>query len=67
MRREFDPEDYAVVVKLRANSATPWKWEIYCAGKRLPVEQSQMFFATRGAAHTAGKMALDQLLQRLSA
>lgn len=65
MHRNFDPEDYAVVVKLRANPPTPWRWEIYCAGKRLPIEQSDVCFASRGAAHTAGKEALARLLDRL--
>ena len=67
MQSEFDPADYAVVVKLRADPPNPWKWEIYCAGKRLPIEHSQVTFASRGAAHTEGKLALQQLLSRLSA
>ena len=67
MRRDFDPDDYAVVVKLRANTSTPWKWEIYCAGKRLPIAQSDSFFASRGTAQTAGKQALKQLLQKVEA
>ena len=67
MQSEFDPEDYAVVVKLRADPPNPWKWEIYCAGKRLPVEQSESRFASMGEAHSAGKRALEQLLARLSA
>ena len=67
MHREFDPQDYAVVAKLRSNSSAPWKWEIYCAGKRLPIAQSETFFASRGAANAAGKEALNQLLERLTA
>jgi hypothetical protein len=67
MRRDFDPDDYSVVVKLRADPPTPWKWEIYCAGKRLPVERSETFFASSGAAHSAGEKALTQLIARLSA
>ena len=47
MRRDFDPEDYALVAKLRANPPNPWKWEIYCAGKRLPIEQSTTYFESR--------------------
>jgi hypothetical protein len=66
MRRDFDPEDYSVVVKLREALPNPWKWEIYCAGKRLPIEQSKAPFATRGAAQAEGKQALQQLLARLS-
>jgi hypothetical protein len=67
MHRDFDPEDYAVVVKLRASPPSPWRWEIYCAGKRLPVEQSETLFESRGAAQVAGKNALAQLLAKLSA
>ena len=67
MRRDFDPDDYAVVVKLRAVPPNPWRWEIYCAGKRLPIEQSETLFESRGAAQQAGKQALTQLLARLSA
>ena len=67
MRRDFDPDDYAVVVKLRAIPPNPWRWEIYCAGKRLPIEQSDKLFDSRGAAQVAGKKALTQLLAKLSA
>jgi hypothetical protein len=64
MKRDHSPDDYAVVVKLRANPPKPWRWEIYCAGKRLPVLQSDVCFETRGTAHTAGKAALTQLLEK---
>ena len=57
MRRDFDPDDYALVAKLRANPPNPWKWEIYCAGKRLPIEQSSTYFDSRGSAQAAGKKA----------
>ena len=67
MRRDFDPDDYALVAKLRANPPNPWKWEIYCAGKRLPVEQSTTFYDSRGSAQAAGKKALTELLAKLSA
>ena len=67
MRRDFDPEDYALVAKLRANPPNPWKWEIYCAGKRLPIEQSATYFKSRGSAQEAGKKALTELLAKLSA
>jgi hypothetical protein len=66
MRRDFDSDDYALVAKLRAGPPTPWKWEIYCAGKRLPIEQSTTYFESRGAAQAAGKKALTELLARLS-
>ena len=67
MRRDFDPDDYALVAKLRANPPNPWKWEIYCAGKRLPIEQSSTYFDSRGSAQVAGKKALTELLAKLSA
>ena len=67
MHRFFDPDDYAVVAKLRAQPPNPWKWEIYCAGKRLPIQQSESFFESRGAAQAAGKKALTQLIAKLSA
>ncbi len=67
MHRDFDPNDYAVVAKLRANPPTPWKWEIYCAGKRLPIAQSDGYFESRGTANTAGRQALTQLIEKLRA
>ena len=66
MRRGFDPDDYAVVVKLRAQPPQPWRWEIYCAGKRLPIERSPDFFESRGTAQLAGKQALTRLIEKLS-
>jgi len=62
MRDDFDPTDYSVVVKQRAPLPNPWRWEIYCAGKRLPVERSSIFFQTRGSASLAGQEALTRLL-----
>jgi hypothetical protein len=67
MHLAFDPDDYAVVVKLRADPPRPWRWEIYCAGKRLPVVHSEGLFESRGEAHKAGKQALEQLIAKLSA
>ena len=62
MRRDFDPEDYALIVKLRANPPKPWRWEIYCAGKRQPIKHSKEFFESREAAQKAGKVAFENLL-----
>ena len=67
MLKDFDPTDYSVVVKSRAPLPKPWRWEIYCAGKRLPVAHSETFFASRGSASAAGKEALNQLLEKLTA
>ena len=66
MDRDFDRDDYTVVVKLRADSATPWKWEIYRAGNRLPVERSPTFFPTPGTAYAAGKEALARFVDKLT-
>ena len=66
MQRDFDRDDYTVVVKLRADSPTPWKWEIYRAGNRLPVERSPKFFPSPGTAYAAGKHALAQFVDKLT-
>jgi hypothetical protein len=65
MRSSFDRDDYSVVVKLRAELPCPWRWEIYCAGKRMPVERSPTLFASRGAAQLSGKAALTRLIDKL--
>jgi hypothetical protein len=44
MSEEFDLADYSFVVKRRGNPQKPWRWEIYCAGKSVPVERSPVFF-----------------------
>ena len=43
---KFEPDDYSVVVKNRAKTPKPWRWEIYRAGRDTPVEQSMEFFET---------------------
>ncbi len=65
MRSSFDREDYAVVVKLRAGPPRPWRWEIYCAGKRSPIARSEDYFSSRGDAQASGKAALTRLIDRL--
>jgi hypothetical protein len=65
MRSSFDREDYAVVVKLRGDPPRPWRWEIYCAGKRQPIERSESLFASRGDAQASGKAALIRLIDSL--
>ena len=44
MLKDFDPTDYSIVVKSRAPLPKPWRWEIYCAGKRQPIQRSDVFF-----------------------
>jgi hypothetical protein len=63
----FDQTDFSVVVKNRAPPPNPWRWEIYRAGRRSPVQQSQIYFDTMAVANRAGKEALKQLLEKLSA
>jgi hypothetical protein len=62
--RPFDPDDYSVVVKLRAPPPKSWKWEIYCAGRSSPIQASG-YFDTMTAASNAGKLALKRLLDTL--
>jgi hypothetical protein len=63
----FDETDYSVVVKNRADPPNPWRWEIYRAGRSNAIGQSPNFFQTMTAASKAGKMALKQLMGKLSA
>jgi len=67
MRADFDRDDYSMVVKHRARLPNPWRWEIYRAGRRSPLEQSSIYFPSRGAASLAGQTALAQLLDKLDA
>ena len=64
---EFDPTDYSVVVKLRANPPKPWRWEIYRAGRLGPVKSSPAFFETMAEAAKEGKKALANLLAKQAA
>jgi hypothetical protein len=57
--------DYSVVVKHRAPPPKSWRWEIYRAGRRNPIEQSSVYFQTMTMASLAGKKALKQLLDKL--
>jgi hypothetical protein len=66
MLKDFDPTDYSIVVKSRAPLPKPWRWEIYCAGKRQPIQRSDVFFESRQTASATGKEALAQLLEKLS-
>jgi len=59
-----DPADYSFVVKRRANPPKPWRWEIYCACKSLPVEYSPIFFESMAEATKEGKKALAHMLAK---
>jgi hypothetical protein len=67
MTMRFDHTDYSVVVKRRAPAPNPWRWEIYRAGRSLPIEHSPGYFDTMAAASRAGKAALKRLLETLHA
>ena len=54
--------DFSVVVKNRARPPTPWRWEIYRAGKRAPIGESDIYFETMAEAHRVGQAALRRLL-----
>jgi len=54
--------DFSVVVKNRGHLPSPWKWEIYRAGRNSPIKQSEAFFSTVTEANRAGRKALSLLL-----
>jgi hypothetical protein len=55
-------EDFSVVVKNRAKTPKPWRWEIYRAGRTSAIECSKGFFETATEASRAGKDALKLML-----
>jgi hypothetical protein len=67
MIKELDPADYSFVVKRRGSPATPWRWEIYRAGKSAPVESSPVFFGSMAEAAKEGKKALAHFLAKQAA
>ena len=67
MSYAFDPDDYSIVVKNRAKLPTPWRWEIYRAGRQSPVKHSTVFFELRSTAKLQGEAALVSLLEQLKA
>ena len=67
MSNAFDPADYSMVVKNRARLPTPWRWEIYRAGRQSPIARSLVYFELRSTANSEGKLALTRLLEELKA
>ena len=57
-----DYSDFSVVVKNRGRFPSPWKWEIYRAGRNSPIKQSEGFFSTIAEANRAGRKALSLFL-----
>ena len=64
VRDEFGPADFSVVVKRRGSPRKPWRWEIYCACKAVPIERSPVFFESAAAAAKEGKKVLTHLLAK---
>jgi hypothetical protein len=60
----FEPSDFSVVVKNRAQYPKPWRWEIHRAGRNGPVDQSAVYFETMALTHRAGKEALKIFLAK---
>jgi hypothetical protein len=67
MDSKTDHSDFSVVVKNRGRSPNPWKWEIYRAGRKSPVKQSEVFFSTVTEANRAGRKALSLFLSEFQA
>lgn len=58
----IDHADFSVVVKHMAPAPRSWRWEIYRAGRRSPIERSKDLFNSVAEASRAGKVALRFLL-----
>jgi hypothetical protein len=63
----FDQTDFSMVVKNRAPPPKSWRWEIYRAGRKSPIECSSVLYETVEAANRAGKEALKELLTEFPA
>ena len=58
----FDPADYSVAVRRNRKPHNTWRWEIYGAGKSIPVQRSASHFETMAEA-TRVKAALQRLVK----
>jgi hypothetical protein len=61
---ELEPSDFHVVVKNRGYTDTPWRWEIWAAGRSKAVQRSDRNFATMSEAMKQGKAVLALLLKK---
>jgi hypothetical protein len=59
-------KDFSVVVRCQGVPPKPWRWEIYRAGRKSPIEFSEVLFETITEASSAGKKALASLLSEHS-
>jgi hypothetical protein len=57
----LEPGDFHLAVRRQYHPRTPWRWEIWAAGRSRPVEQSKQLFATMSEATRQGKAALRRL------
>lgn len=62
MGSKIDHPDFSVVVKNRGRPPSPWRWEIYRAGRKSPVKQSVTYFGSVTEAGRAGNKALGLFL-----
>jgi len=62
---EFEAADYSVVVKYRDKPPSPWRWEIYCPGRKTAIASSKVKYPTMVSANKAGKEALKLFLSGL--
>jgi hypothetical protein len=58
----IEHDDFSVVIKNRGLPPKTWRWEIYRAGRRSPIEHSKIFFESATEANRAGKAALRLML-----
>lgn len=65
VKGDLNRTDFSVVVKNRARTPKPWRWEIYCAGRRSPIARSNNFFELRSTASLESHVALDEMLRKL--
>jgi hypothetical protein len=61
---ELKPGDFHLAVRRRERSETPWRWEIWAAGRTKAVEQSNRHFVTMSEAAKEGKAALKALIRK---
>ena len=64
---ELEPADYHLAVRRREHSDTPWRWEIWAAGKTKAVEQSKHHFATMSDATKAAEALRQAAIWRFDA
>jgi hypothetical protein len=60
---ELGPDDYHLAVRRREHTETPWRWEIWAAGKTKAVDRSKQHYARMSEALKEGKATLRNLLR----